>query len=154
SEGSAAIRGANGFGFFPDIEDVERLELHAVGGLHGLDTALEKLVGSEGSAVIAVERLKRVQLAALRGGIRPLVAQIGDHLLRFYLEVAEGNPLILSGQETGARQRSASSAARSEHDEGGKVFVLRSQSVGNPRARGRPGRKDTARVEQAARRRV
>ena len=143
---------AGGFGLFADIVDIRRFELHAVGGLHGFEAAVEKCVVAERFVEAAIHGRQRVHFAPLLGRAEPLIVQIGDHLIRLDFGVVERYALVLGGQKAGAPERrtTAASAGR-EYDERGQILVFRAEPIGNPRAERRPVREDAARVNKAAR---
>ena len=62
--------------------------------------------------MLPIQLLNRVEFAALRLRIQPLIAEIGDHLLRLDVGIAEGSALILRGQKSGAQKRSSASSSR------------------------------------------
>src|SRR5215472_10424415 len=116
---SIAIFGADRFRLFSNVEDIQRLELHSVRRLHRFDPAFEVVIRSKTFGIVPVERLDRVQIAALGGGLVPFVLQIGDHLLRLDLSVVEADALMLRRQKTDAGNVAASAEpARAKHDKG------------------------------------
>ncbi len=150
AEGRGAVFGADRFGLLAEVEDVESLKLHAVGGFHGLDAAFEEIVGTKAGAELAVEGLDGVELAALGGGVEPLVLQVGDHLLGLDFGVGEGRALVFGGEEAAAEERTAAGAAGAEGDESGEVLILRAEAVGEPGAEAGAGGEDGAGVDEAA----
>ena len=72
-----------------------------------------------------IERLQGVDLGALRVGVEPLVAQVGDHLLGDGFGIVEGHALMFCGQEAGAPERGiAAATAGNEHHERRQVLIL------------------------------
>ena len=95
---------AHGGRLLADIERIERGELHAVGGFHGLNAAFEKCVGPKRRHVVAVEILDEVELQPLAFGVELLVPQVADHFFRVHFGLVEMRALMLRGQEARAPQ--------------------------------------------------
>ena len=105
-ERRVAVFRADRFGLLADIEHIQRFELHPVRRFHGLDAAFEIIVGAE--RLRSKSRFRAWIASSSRRccfGSSPLVAEIGDHLLRLDFRVAEADALMLGGQESGTRQR-------------------------------------------------
>ncbi len=153
-KGRVAVFLANRLRLVADIEHIRGFELHVVSRLHRLDAAFQILVLPELLLVILVQRLNQIQLPPLRFFIQFFVLQVPDHLVRLGHRIVEESSLVFRRQESRARQTVASALARRQHHEARQIFVLAAQPVGDPRAHGRPRRRDVARVEQAARRRM
>ena len=80
AECARAVFLANVLGLFANVEQLQRLELHAVGRLHRFDAPLEELIGAKRLRVGLVQLEQRVHIGALRVFVDKLVAQIGDDL--------------------------------------------------------------------------
>ena len=146
AERRVAILLADALRLFANVEQLQRLELHAIGRLHRLDAAFEKCVGAERLRVVLVEALQRVHVGALCRRVHLFVPQIRDDLLGIRIVDLKAYALILGRQECRPGLRSA--AVRAQRDERRQVLVLGAETVRNPRAHRRPCCQHAAGVEQ------
>ncbi len=143
--------------WFPlDIEGVGGFHLHPIGEFKGLYPGLQGAFVLPPFRVPTVHLLDEIQLAALRFGRDGPVADIGNQLIDLGELRIDVRSLVTSRQEgrlpvLGVLDRVA---ARTKDDERGKVLVLGSQTVREPRADARAGQTGLAAVHQHQRRLV
>jgi hypothetical protein len=151
--GAGAVGVPDVLGLAREVEDVDRLHLHAVGELEGLDAGLELSVPAPGLLVAPVEGGEEVELAPLLVGRAHGVADVADELLDVLVLGVEIGPLVGAGQEgglpvLGLLDRIPSGA---HHDETREVLVLAAEAVGDPGAHARAHQPRVAAVQQEQR---
>ena len=121
-----------------DVEHVRGLGLHAIGGLHHLDGALDlRVLLLQALHVQPVQLLDQVHLAALAVPVHLLAADVGDQPLRVEVVldprhlVGDVGALVDGRQEGVAPERRAHDGGlvRAEHHESGQVPVLAPEPV-------------------------
>src|SRR5262249_8092432 len=91
--------------------------------------------------------LKQIELVALGGRRQITVFHITDDGARINRAIVDVRALVYAGQEAVAPQlRTNHGPPRTKNDEPGKVLVLRSQSIAQPRTQAGPDRRHVAGV--------
>jgi hypothetical protein len=98
--GRRAVLFADRLGLFHHVERVHRGELHLERGLHRRDAAFEECVLTEAILMFAVQRLRQIELRALRIGVELGIPQKADHLVGRHFERVERAALELGRQKS------------------------------------------------------
>ena len=136
-EVGVAIPGASRAPLPSDVQCQRRLHLHPEGHFHGLDSRFQLRLVPDPVQVAPIEPVQEFQLAPLLVRAERGVADVADQFLRVGLVIGDVGPLVRVGQEgRGPELGTAHRIPGAEDHESGQIFILRAQSVGDPRAHG------------------
>ena len=148
-----AIAGADGFGFFGDIEDFGRFGLHAESDFGGLDIGFEDGVCAFAFHVETVEFGQKVKLAALFGRVDFGIADVVNKFVGSLFAVGNVSALIDGRQESGGPKLGADDGVTgAENDEAWEVLIFGPEPVSEPGAHGGTARDTRAAVHHEQRR--
>ncbi len=129
-----AVGFSNVLGFLVEVEGIRCLRLHAKGELECFYAGLELRISRPFLQMARVQGLNEIELFPLLGARKAAVSYVRDELGDVGVLGVEVGALVGSGKK-GASPVAGSHhgiAVRAHHDESGQVFVLRTQSIGNP----------------------
>ena len=130
------VKGERRRGFLRKIERVGGVVLQAPAELEGTGRRLELVVAGFRAELLFVQRAHELELPLLLGGGARRVADIAQTGLNRFLPGPADRRALVDRREKRAAvvPRSAVGERRTERDEGGEIFVLRTEPIRDPRA--------------------